>query len=98
MKGKLDVKDIIEWAKRKEEKKPSDKISIRHLNTKNRAATRFEASTNFQIEADINSFKQELKREKKLIYLCEQGKKILQTTGLTGKATADTELTYHPYS
>ena len=67
------------------------------MNTKSRAAVRFEAATNFQIETDIASFKQELKREKKLIYLCDQGQKMLKTTGLTVKATMDTDLIYHPY-
>ena len=46
-KSSINFKDIIERAKQKKEKKPFDKIQTRHLNTKNRAASKFEQTTNF---------------------------------------------------
>ncbi len=59
-------------------KKPCDKISLRHATSKRRTGQRFEQISNFQIERDLNSFKEELIREQKVAYVCEEGAAILK--------------------
>lgn len=80
------------------DKKPFDKIETRHLNTKNRAAQKFEQSTNFQIETDLASFKLELNREKQVIYLCERGQKMMKQATVTKKLTEDQSIKYLTYN